>query len=340
MSWASGVGSLLGGTGSLISSVGSLFPTTTNSSSSGTASSSSSANSSTTATGVTTGSQSGQSNTTTENETVNSADPGVIAALKTLVEQANGFADNAGKYTNGVVTDLFQQAKDAFAGTLGTQAGSGLYNSATTQVLGSAAEARATADAASAVLGFQTQEQGIADNGLAQLLQATATSTSKGGSQTNYTSNATQDTTQTSNTQQSGKTNQSEQSQSTSTTGKDSVVCTWMYAHGKLPARKFAISHRHYDSKYSELAKDAYLFWGNKFVRVLKSDINSVFSRAIISLFRARTDYICAKFNAEGCKKTWYGLFSFCFIHAICIPVGLLLLPSYLINKYTMKKEV
>ena len=302
-------GNLLSGAANLIGSVASLFGTTQNSSgtSSGKASSQSVATSSTTAV------ESGQ--------TINSADPAVIAMGKLLAQTALNNAANPGAATSDIVSGLFQSAKDSFASIFGQQGQSGLYNSSTEGVEQNAAYARATADAASAVLGYQTQEQGIAQGEIANLLTATATQS------TNETQ--TNNTTQTQNTKQQ----QNSQNQETTTKSDGSVVCTWMRCNGYLDSRRYCIVTRHFQRTYSIYGVAAYQFWGRLFVAELERDQTSKWSNFILTLFTCRTEYVCACEGYSLAKKEFQGWLAKKIVYAFCFPVGISLFVAVMFAK-------
>lgn len=115
-----------------------------------------------------------QTQVTTTNK---SADPGTLAALLGIAQNASNNAQNP-DITAQIVNNIFKQSAEAFAPTIGSAASTGLYNTSTLGLLSNDARARATAQAASSVLNFQTSQQQIANNALSSVLSATGSSTS------------------------------------------------------------------------------------------------------------------------------------------------------------------
>lgn len=129
-------------------------------------------------TGKTTGTSdsSGTSSSSGSTTTTKNADPGTLAALLGVAQNASDNAQNP-DITKGIVDNIFSQSAEAFAPTQGLAASSGLYNSSTLQLLSNDARARATAQASAAVLNFQTTQQQIASGALSNILGATGTTT-------------------------------------------------------------------------------------------------------------------------------------------------------------------
>ena len=283
----SGLGSTLGGIGSLLQGVGSLLPTQTS--------------------GYTTawgnGTAKNNSTLTTVGKVTNSADPEVIASLKSLVgqEEKNATDPNA---TANLVAGIFQNAKDAFASVFGQGGAAGVYNSATTQQLGADASARATADAASAVLTYQTNEQQLAGSQLGSLLSATATQSSD----TTATGQQTTDTTQWSHSQNAGSSGKS----------LGSVICSRMWSLGKIGMKDFALVHQHFDRSYPDWAKVGYQITVWPLFKEISRNPESVISRAGMRLFAARINYIIGK------DRSWKGFLATKFIFLACCPAAFL----------------
>jgi hypothetical protein len=307
-------GTALSGAGSLISAVGNLF----GSSSSGQTGTTSSSRTSAQATSATTATQQGNTTTTGQSSTVNSADPAVIALMKQLAGTALNNSDNALEQTQGLIAGLFQNAKDSFASVFGNQGAAGIYDSSSTEVQENATMARTTADAAQAVLNYQTTEQGIGSSALQDLLQATSTSSVN----TNQVQST--DTTQTQDTAQSQLTNTKSAgtTQTNQNSGKASVVCTYMYKHGMTPKDQYQVVSKHFIFHYTKWARFAYLYWGYKLVKIIEQNPTSSFSRFILWLFANRTEYICAQQGLNGTKKTWKGLLAKTLIYYYCAPLG------------------
>lgn len=137
-----------------------------------------------TSAGNNTSSSSDQSSDQTST-TQKNADPGTLAALLGIAQNASDKAQNP-DITNQIVQNIFQQSAQAFAPTAGAAASTGLYNTSTLGLLSDNARAQATTQAASAVLNFQTSQQQIAQNSLTSVLNATgsSTTTSKAATQT------------------------------------------------------------------------------------------------------------------------------------------------------------
>lgn len=120
----------------------------------------------------TSGSDQTQTTTTQKN-----ADPGTLAALLGIAQNASDRSQNP-DITNNIVNQIFRQSAEAFAPTVGASASTGLYNTSTLGLLSDNARANATAQAASAVLNFQTSQQQIAAGALSNILGATGSTTS------------------------------------------------------------------------------------------------------------------------------------------------------------------
>jgi hypothetical protein len=127
-------------------------------------------------TGGTSSASSSDQNQTQVSTTQKNADPGTLAALLGIASNASANAQNP-DITNQIVQNIFRQSAEAFAPTLGTAASTGLYNTSTLGLLSNDARARATAQAASSVLNFQTSQQQIASGALTNVLNATGSST-------------------------------------------------------------------------------------------------------------------------------------------------------------------
>jgi len=354
MSGLNGVGSLFSGAGSLITD---LFGANNSEESSGTASATGtstsyssqiSANSSAQANisqlissviQTVTGSSSSQnisqggttSNTNSSSQTVNSANPDVIATDLSLAQGEIANANGTGTInTNNLVNNIFTQALNAFAPVLGQATQSGVYNSASVASQATNAEALATGQAASAVLGFDTTEQQQAGGILGQLLTATSSSKTNSGSSTD-TSNY-QETTDNSQNSQTTSTltnqltdalqsmfsgsrtdnytnttqtqQQQQQTQSSGNSGGASIVCTELMKQGKLSKADWKISMRHF-MKYREDGRDAYYLWATPLVKELRSRPNSIFSSIICWIFNRRANYIAGRNCTSGYIIAW-----------------------------------
>lgn len=115
---------------------------------------------------------------TTTSTSKSSGDAGAISSLQ-------GVADTAGKNavdttkTDTLVADILRQSAQAFAPVIAQQGSSGLYNSSTLSLLSSEARARATSASSKAVLDYQSGQQQIQSNALANLVNATKTTTTE-----------------------------------------------------------------------------------------------------------------------------------------------------------------
>lgn len=121
--------------------------------------------------------------TGTTTSTTGSSDAS-IASAQSLLDQANNNSVDGSK-TSGLVQNILTQAALTFAPNLTKAPTAGIYNATSTGLLQGNAEAQATAQAAGAVLNYQTQQQNLAAQASSNLLQATKTTTgSTTGAQT------------------------------------------------------------------------------------------------------------------------------------------------------------
>ena len=70
--------------------------------------------------------------------------------------------------------------QEAFTPTIGAQAGAGLYNSSTLELLSAEAQARSVAQASAAVLNYQTTQQQLAQQAASTLISDTRSTTTTG----------------------------------------------------------------------------------------------------------------------------------------------------------------
>lgn len=249
------------------------------------------------------------SGTNTSSTTSASADPGVIATLKALASTAIGNSTDPSK-TTGILSGFLQSAGDAIGAIFGQQSQAGIYNSASTKVESNDVLSRASADAASAVLGYKTSQEQIAASALGQLLQATATTKSNtqtnqassvaSGSVTDTTVGSTKAATDT-NIQVAG-TKGGTISNSDTQTGI-SVVCTWMYRNGMLDRKKYVLVSRDFAAKPSYIIQ-GYLTTVHPLLKKVQKKETSLVSKATLAVFRARTDYICGeKYFGGWCAR-------------------------------------
>jgi hypothetical protein len=287
----------------------------------------------------------GDTSTSTSNSVINSSNPAVVAALEALVSTATTNANNATSNAAGVVSGLLQSAQDSFASVFGQQGASGVYNASSTQIQENNTIARTAADAASAVLGYQTQEQQIAASGLNQLLTALGTQTTLGSTKSNTdTTTLTSgnvDVTNLFSGLSYGKTNTSQNSSTDTHSNSNTastIVCTEMLTHGLMQRKEYVTVHAHYKEHYSDHGKKAYHFWGRRIVSKLRRDRTSKVSRFLLSLFSARTNFVCWRLTGVpplSGARIILGFLAYWFIHICCIPPGFI----YLCNNLLKQRE-
>lgn len=302
-------------------------------------------------TDTTTGSETDTNSSTSDSHTVqNSTDPGVVAMLRSLAQSAINNSTDPSK-TTGILSGIIQQAGDAMTSIFGAVRNSGLYNSASGLSQTNDVLSRAGADAASAILGYQTGQQNIADTALNQLggflssITTTDNSSTSGKSVTSGFTNTTSATAQatgsdtSTNTVQElgthvvGQTINTSQSQQQSSQSKGmSVVCTWMHRNSLLSTRKYAIATDDL-GRMPWYVRKGYFTFAGPLVSILEKDHTNRISRAIISLFTARTNQICAlRDKRGGCKKSLYGAFARLVIASLCFPFCLFFLLIHMKN--------
>lgn len=145
-------------------------------------------------TGNQTGASSGTQTGTTSGTTTSSASPDVIQALMAQMNQATGQSTDQSA-VNAIINNIIKLNAEAFTPTIGSQNEAGLYNSSTLALLSAEAQARSTAQAASAALNYRTTEQQIAGNLGATLANATKTTSNTGNTAQQNTGNTTQSST-------------------------------------------------------------------------------------------------------------------------------------------------
>ena len=93
-----------------------------------------------------------------------------------------------------------------------------------------------------------------------------------------------------------GKTNTSQNSSTDTHSNSNTastIVCTEMLTHGLMQRKEYVTVHAHYKEHYSDHGKKAYHFWGRRIVSKLRRDRTSKVSRFLLSLFSARTNFVC-----------------------------------------------
>jgi len=225
-------------------------------------------------------------NTTTSSDTTvsNSADPAVIAMLKQLANTAIANSTDQSK-TQGLLTGILQQAGDAMKVVFGNQAQAGVYNSSAATSQNNDIYSRAAADAASAILGYQTQQEQIASGIGNSLLAATATQETKNNTVSNQTFSSAASTDTQSNAQATAT-----QSSKSSTSG--SIICTWMYQTGKLSLYKYAKAGKQFNA-LPWYMQEGYRAVARPVLEYIKANPNSRVARGVLNLFGARTSYVC-----------------------------------------------
>ena len=211
----------------------------------------------------------------------------------------------------------------------GLQKQSGIYNSASAANQNNDIMSRAAADAATAVLGYQTSEQQLAESSLKELLAATATSSTTSGSNSQSTTNTSSDSLTTTQNQETANTvvNSNAAAQTTSTTQSKSksgmsVVCTWMVNNDKLSLRRYYIVSSDFNQK-NRFKKYGYLTIAQPMVQILEADHTTRLAAAILWLFTNRTEYVCCEYGLKHTRKTWKGFVSVGVVAALSTPAGL-----------------
>ena len=212
--------------------------------------------------------------------------PAFLTALFGAATQALSNADNPAM-TDNLVQNIFRQSKIAFAPVAETANSSGIYSGATLDTLKSQAQANAVGQAASSVLGYKVQEQNIAQGDLADLLAATRT----------VTQNETQTTKQNTQTQTSGN--------SGGILG--SVICTHLYAQGKLTRAEYATVMRHFKSGV-QFVIPGYFFFAIPAVQHMRARPESWLTKALTSIFLARTKNVVHECGVLSARWTYYGV--------------------------------
>lgn len=300
--------------------------TTTNSTTSGTSSSATSSGtavSDTTDTNSTTQSETDTTgHTTSLTTTQNTTDPGVVASLRDLAQTAITNSTDPSK-TTGILSGILQQAGDAMTSIFGTQKQAGIYDSSSANTQAGDILSRAGAQAASAILGYRTSQQQLADTVLNQLGGFLSGVTTNNQTDSNQSIKALTNTN--THVQENAQTNavgntESQVFSKTSSSSKTgmSVVCSWMYQKNMLTPRKYFVVTSDFEKKAWYIRK-GYLTLAAPLVSILNEDHTNWKGRAIISIFRARTEEICAIRDPKGdAKKSLYGKFARASIAIIC----------------------
>ena len=271
--------------------------------------------------------------TSSNSKTTSSFDPQTLALERDLAASATANYNGTGAIsTDSVVGNIFRQAKDSFASVLGEGVNAGVYNDSTRTVLGNDTLARATGDAATAVLGFKQSQGSLAASILDSIAKGTAvTSTDTSGT-------TTEDSSQTTNTLShqimSAVTNMfsasrednvtkshtaqqtNSQSNTSGSSGGVSVVCTELMLQGKISRRKWIISMRHFQG-YRKDGIEAYYVWAKPVVKYLRANPDGIWAKPITYFFQQRSNYIAGEHSPMGyvcscilwnlCAVTLYG---------------------------------
>lgn len=307
--------------------------------------------------------------------TVGTADAGALATAKGLT--ATALKDSTDqKNVQGLIDSTVHAAAINFAPTLAAgTAGSGLYNSSTTDLLSGFAQGQAASDAASAVLNYQQGEQQIASGANANVLNATKGSTgttantSTGTSDTGTTSNQNTGSTNTDNTSnQSGSVTTQNvldtinsfihgSGHTGSTTSNDtagnsggvlsgvSLVCGEMKKTGKMDRRLWWIVTNHFINKTNTLQKKAYWSWSEPFVAYMRKHPDSWIVKTGCWLTHERAVYIAWKFRGEHgleyWKYSWKGPVAYWIIAGISTIAGTFtVLPRHMMDKMNGKSLI
>lgn len=236
-------------------------------------------------------------------KSVNSADPEVIAAMKGLADQAISNSNDTSK-TTGLVAGILQNAGDAMRGVFGKQNTAGIYDSSSAATMNNDLMARASADAASAILGYQTQQQSIAAGVLDNLAKATATTETQTQTHDQAFERATTDVR---TDGLAGSRTKTQQTQQTTSKSGRSIICTWLHENNYIPTRRYAKSTALFLLMPFSYQK-GYLAVSTPLLAYLRSHETTTFlSRLIIWLFVARTEYVCAASGLREARKTFGG---------------------------------
>jgi hypothetical protein len=118
---------------------------------------------------------------------------------------------------------------------------------------------------------------------------------------------------------------QSSSTGTSSSSGKSglSVVCTWMHDRCLLTPRKYYIVSEDLWEK-PLWQQFGYLWVGQRLVKILNTYPGSWRARAIISIFGARTDYVCSlHYPYHIGKKSIYGWIARALVACMCTPSSL-----------------
>lgn len=264
-----------------------LIPTNTTTTTSGTGSSSTSVDQTT--------SVSAKDHAVTS--TAMGIDPEILQMLKDLATQAFSNSNDSNK-TKDLVGGIVQSAIDAVSGIFGKQQASGAYDNSSTTAQNDNIISRASADAAAAVLGYQSNQEQVANDVLGKAAAATSVQT------------VTKDEAASTDTTVNGTTDQNTTSQSVSSSkGGASIICTYLNAIGIIPDRYYVITAREF-KKYPISAQRGYLMLAKYLLKHLKRRPTSVFSKIIVYLFVTRTMQMCAEQQVRNVKSSWQGKMS------------------------------
>jgi hypothetical protein len=282
-------------------------------------------------------------NTSQTTTSQNTTDPGVVASMKSLAQAAITNSTNPAA-TQGLMTSFIQNATDAMTAVFGTAQQAGVYNSSSANVQNNDILSRATADAAQAVLNYQTSEQGIADTTLNQLGQLLSGNTTTTNTASNTSSDVNQQTASTTDENDSATTSVNEVGSSTSKQAASSssntgmsVICTWMYENNRMQMRDYIFSFDYDFKRLSILRASSYVYGAKPLVRHLeKTRGTSWFSLLIMWLMTQRTKYVLSFFPHLRYKRTWKGRFASWIVTSFVFVAGVILLVNCTIHNYKL----
>jgi hypothetical protein len=262
-------------------------------------------------------------NTSTSSNTANtsttSASAAAIAAQQNLYNTAVKNSTDTSS-TDNLVSSILKNAAISFGSTQGANTpSSGIYNSTTQGLLQGNAQAQATADAAGAVLNYQTGQQQLAQSAAGGLINATSTTNSSGTSTTDQimqslvnsitsafgTSSGSATGSNASNTANTGSSNTNilgnvanaaasqglvvaNSNSNSQSEGAKSIICTALMEEGTITKKIWARDTTIFWT-YPKLHQIAYLHWAEPAAAFLGAHPKHPLSFLIRKTFVART---------------------------------------------------